>query len=275
MSTMESPTSRCTSSADEPLDDEFVAEQFRAYRATGDRSIRNALVDEHRWIAVRCARRFMARGEPLDDLLQVAQLGVLKAVERFDPGHGAAFPSFAVPTVMGELRRHFRDHTWAMRVPRRLKELHVSLGRTAEQLRHTLGRQPTVDELADELRVTPDDVLDALEAGAAYRSSPLDRTDDDDEREHAALGEVDVELDRADDRLAVRGLLESLAPRERTIVYLHFFGSLTQQEIGERLGLSQVHVSRLLCRSLEELRAGLDRQELEQLRAGLDADESE
>jgi RNA polymerase sigma-B factor len=255
---MASPTSPSTSSAEEPLDDEVVAEQFRAYRTTGDRSIRNTLVEEHRWIAVRCARRFIARGEPLDDLLQVAQLGVLKAVERFDPAHGAAFPSFAVPTVMGELRRHFRDHTWAMRVPRRLKELHVSLGRAAEQLRHSLGRQPTVDELAEELRVTPDDVLDAFEAGAAYRSSPLDRGDDDDEREPAVLGEVDVELDRADDRIGVRRLLETLAPRERTIVYLHFFGSLTQQEIGERLGLSQVHVSRLLRRSLEELRADLD-----------------
>ncbi len=255
---MASPTSPSKSSAEEPLDDEVVAEQFRAYRTTGDRSIRNTLVEEHRWIAVRCARRFMARGEPLDDLLQVAQLGVLKAVERFDPAHGAAFPSFAVPTVMGELRRHFRDHTWAMRVPRRLKELHVSLGRAAEHLRHSLGRQPTVDELAEELRVTPDDVLDAFEAGAAYRSSPLDRADDDDEREPAVLGEVDIELDRADDRMGVRRLLETLAPRERTIVYLHFFGSLTQQEIGERLGLSQVHVSRLLRRSLEELRVGLD-----------------
>jgi RNA polymerase sigma-B factor len=255
---MAPPTSRCTSSPDEPLDDEVVAGQFRAYRATGDRSIRNTLVDEHRWIALRCARRFAARGEPLDDLLQVAQLGVLKAVERFDPDHGAAFPSFAVPTVMGELRRHFRDHTWAMRVPRRLKELHVSLGRAAEHLRHSLGRQPTVDELAQELRVSPDDVFDALEAGAAYRSTPLDRTEDDDEREPAALGAADVELDRADDRLAVRRLLDSLAPRERTIVYLHFFGSLTQQEIGERLGLSQVHVSRLLRRSLEELRSELE-----------------
>jgi RNA polymerase sigma-B factor len=244
--------------ADEPLDDELVAEQFRSYRASGDRSLRNTLVEEHRWIAVRCARRFIARGEPLDDLLQVAQLGVLKAVERYDPDHGAAFPSFAVPTVMGELRRHFRDRTWAMRVPRRLKELHVSVGRAAEQLRHTLGRQPTVDELAAELRVTPDEVLEAFEAGAAYRSSPIDRADDDDDREPAVLGAVDVELDRADDRMAVRRLLGSLAPRERTIVYLHFFGSLTQQEIGDRLGLSQVHVSRLLRRSLEELRSGLD-----------------
>jgi RNA polymerase sigma-B factor len=240
-------------------DDAPVLERFREYRRTGDRSNRNALVEEHRWIAIRCARRFDGRGEPLDDLIQVAQLGVLKAVERFDPEHGAAFASFAMPTVMGELRRHFRDRTWSIGVPRRLKELHVSLARAVEQLSHTRGRQPTIDELARELHVTPEDILEALDAGAAYRTSPISRPEDvDDDREPAVLGEEDRELDRADARMAVRRLMDSLPPRERTIVYLRFFGSLTQQEIADRLGLSQVHVSRLLRQCLSELKSSLD-----------------
>jgi RNA polymerase sigma-B factor len=240
-------------------DDDEVLERFREYRRSDSRAARNLLVEDHRWIAVRCARRFEGRGEPFEDLVQVAQLGVLKAVERFDPDHGAAFPSFAMPTVMGELRRHFRDRTWSLGVPRRLKELHVSLARAVEHLSHTLGRQPTVDELATELRVTPEEVLEALDAGAAYRTAPLSRPDDaDEEREPAVLGEDDGELVRADARMAVRRLLATLPARERTIVYLRFFGSLTQQEIAERLGMSQVHVSRLLRQCLGQLRSMLD-----------------
>jgi RNA polymerase sigma-B factor len=239
-------------------DDDSVLERFREYRRTGDRAIRNALIEEHRWIALRCARRFEGRGEPIDDLIQVAQLGVLKAVERFDPDHGAAFPSFAMPTVMGELRRHFRDRTWSVGVPRRLKELHVSLGRAVEQLNHALGRQPTVEELAAELRVTHDEVLEALDAGAAYRTAPIARPDDDSDREPAMLGEEDGELSLVDSRMAVRRLLGTLAARERTIVYLRFFGSLTQQEIAERLGMSQVHVSRLLRQCMSRLQSVLE-----------------
>jgi RNA polymerase sigma-B factor len=256
---VESLTSASTSSSNRRRDEVPIADRFRAYRSSGDRTIRNALVEDHRWIAVQCARRFAARGEPLDDLLQVAQLGVLKAVERFDPDVGVAFPSFAMPTVLGELRRHFRDATWSLRVPRRLKELHVSLMRSAEHLRHTLGRQPTVDELAEELRITTDEVLEVLDAGAAYRTAPITPADDDqdDDREPAALGEIDGEFEHADNRMAIRLLLERLEPRERTIVYLRFFGSLTQQEISDRLGLSQVHVSRLLRRSLDQLHAAV------------------
>jgi len=238
--------------------DDAILDRFRDYRRTGDRTARNRLVEDHRWIALRCARRFEGRGEPLDDLIQVAQLGVLKAVERFDPDHGAAFPSFAMPTVMGELRRHFRDRTWSVGVPRRLKELHVSLARAGERLNHTLGRQPTVEELADELRVTPDDILEALDAGAAYRTAPITRPEDDSDREPAVLGEEDDELAQVDSRMAVRRLLDTLPPRERTIVYLRFFGSLTQQEIAERLGMSQVHVSRLLRQCMSTLQSALD-----------------
>jgi RNA polymerase sigma-B factor len=240
-------------------DNEAILERFRDYRRSGDRSLRNELVEDHRWIAIRCARRFERRGEPLDDLVQVAQLGVLKAVERFDPEHGAAFPSFAMPTVMGELRRHFRDRTWSVGVPRRLKELHVSLARAVEHLGQTLGRQPKVEELASELGVSVDEILEALDAGAAYRAAPLSRPDDnDEEREPAALGEEDVGLADADLRLAARRLIATLPQRERTIVYLRFFGGLTQQEIAERLGMSQVHVSRLLRQCLARLRSELE-----------------
>jgi RNA polymerase sigma-B factor len=240
------------------VDPEGELERFRAYRDTGDRSIRNALIEDHRWIAVRGARRFEGRGEPLDDLVQVAMFGLLKAVERFDPDRGVRFPAFAMPTVVGELRRHFRDHTWSVRVPRRLKELHVSVGRAVEELRTANARQPTVDELARHLHVTADDILEALEAGAGYRAGPLTVGDGSEGEREVVLGEDDDELVHAEDRMAVRRLLGALAPRERTIVYLRYFGELTQQEIGERLGMSQVHVSRLLRQSLQQLRSGVD-----------------
>jgi RNA polymerase sigma-B factor len=243
-------------------EDDSILERFAEYRRTGDRSLRNALVEHHRWIAIRCARRFEGRGEPLEDLIQVAQLGVVKAVERYDPEHGAAFPSFAMPTVMGELRRHFRDRTWSLGVPRRLKELHVSLTRAVEQLNHSLGRHPTVDELARELQVTPEEILEGLDAGVAYRTAPLTRPDDDDDRELAMLGEEDGQLGTADTRMAVRLLLDTLPQRERTIVYLRFFRSLTQQEIADRLGMSQVHVSRLLRNTLARLKSSLDEDSL-------------
>jgi RNA polymerase sigma-B factor len=235
--------------------DAGILDRFREYRRTGERSIRNELIEAHRWIAVRCARRFEGRGEPLDDLEQVAQLGVLKAVERFDPDRGTAFSSFAMPTVTGELRRHFRDTTWSVNVPRRMKELHVALSGATETLLHELGRQPSVNELADHLHVTVDDVLDALEAGSAYRAGRLAREDDEgSDVEVAAARDDDAALVDAADRIAVRRLLGALKQRERTIVYLRFFGGLTQEEIAERVGMSQVHVSRLLRASLTRLR---------------------
>src|SRR5688572_16111895 len=137
-----------------------VVERFARYRTSGDRQLRNQLIEEHRWIAVHCARRFANRGEPLDDLIQVGQLGVLKAVERFDPTIGVSFTTFAIPTVMGELRRHFRDATWAVRVPRKIKDLHVELGSTVEFLTNGLGRAPRVGEIARHMGVTEDEVLE-------------------------------------------------------------------------------------------------------------------
>src|SRR3954453_4706304 len=163
--------------------------RFRRLRETGDRRLRNELIEDHRWVAVRCARRFDHRGEPLDDLIQVGQLGLLKAVERFDPDVGVSFASYAIPTVMGELRRHFRDATRAIKVPRRVKDLHVDLGNAVDFLSAEHGHPPPPNEIAEHLGGTVDAVLEAIEAGGAYRTSPLVSANDDDDgrREATAL----------------------------------------------------------------------------------------
>jgi RNA polymerase sigma-B factor len=239
-----------------PSDRDEIIERFVRYRATGDRRLRNELIEEHRWVAVHCARRFSNRGEPLDDLIQVGMLGVLKAAERFDPDVGVSFTTFAIPTVMGELRRHFRDTTWAVRVPRRMKDLHVEIGAAVEFLTGELQRAPKVDELAKHLGVTEDQVLETMEASGAYRAGPLTAPADDERdgpSESEAVGEIDRDLVQADDRLTVRAMLRGLAPRERRIVYLRYFDGLSQSEIAALVGVSQVHVSRLLRASIERL----------------------
>jgi RNA polymerase sigma-B factor len=240
--------------------DPAVLDAFDRYRATGDRDVRNQLIQQHHWIAVHCARRFANRGEPLDDLIQVGQLGVLKAVDRFDPEIGLSFTAFAMPTVLGELRRYFRDSTWAVRVPRRIKELHVELGATVEFLTNKLGRAPRVGELASHMGVDEETVLDAIEAGNAYRSAPLVPVGDENHvtSDAEAVGIDDEELSGMDLRVDVRRLLRRLQSRERRIVYLRFFEGLSQSEIAEQVGVSQVHVSRLLRASIESLRCGAD-----------------
>ncbi len=236
--------------------DDATRARFAEYRKTGDRRLRNALVEDHRWLAEVAARRFTNRGEPLDDLLQVALLGLVKAVERFDPGFGSAFASFALPTLFGELRRHFRDTTWSVHVTRRAKELHLEMGGVVEQLTGDLGRSPLPVEVAAAMNATVDDVIQATEAGNAYRSSPLDaRTGEDSGPEHAALAFDDQGLAVADARVALQQLMARLAPRERRILELRFFAERTQSEIAEEIGISQVHVSRLLRASLDQLRA--------------------
>jgi RNA polymerase sigma-B factor len=238
-------------------EDPELVDLFAEYRHTNDPSLRHRLIEAHRWVALYCARRFANRGEPLDDLIQVGMLGVLKAFDRFDPDQGASFTTYAIPTVMGELRRHFRDTTWAVRVPRRIKDLHVELGAAIEFLTSRLGRTPRVPDLAEHLGISEEQVLEALEARSAYRADPLVSTSDDDPgsgNEADAVGEVDADLLYADDRMAVRAMLRWLAPRERRIIYLRFFQGLSQSEIAEEVGVSQVHVSRLLRSSLERLR---------------------
>jgi RNA polymerase sigma-B factor len=237
--------------------------RFARYRTSGDRNLRNSLIEEHRWVAVHCARRFNNRGEPLDDLIQVAQLGLLKAVERFDPEVGVSFASFAIPTVLGELRRHFRDKTWAVKVPRRVKDLHVELAPAIDQLSGELGRTPKPHELASHLGVDVDAVLEALDAGAAYRTAPLATPSGGDagsesRTEDARLKVDDDELLGADNRLLIRNLLQRLPDRERKILELRFYQELSQSEIAAEVGVSQVHVSRLLRSSLALLQRELD-----------------
>jgi RNA polymerase sigma-B factor len=232
-------------------------EMFRRFRTSRDRQVRNQLVERHRWLAIHCAKQFSDKGEPFDDLVQVALLGVLKAVERFDPDYGAAFATFAVPTITGELRRHFRDTTWAVHVPRRARDLQHTVRRATDELGHLLGRSPTVAEIAEHAGVTAEDVLDALEAARCYRNAPLVAGGDDDDIEIAALGEDEHGLDAVDAAETVEQLLLVLAPRERRIVELRFVHGYTQSRIAELVGVSQVQVSRLLRASLATMRESL------------------
>jgi len=230
--------------------------KFREYRRTGDRAIRNELVEEFAPLGYGCARRFANRGEPLDDLRQVALLGILKAVERFDPERGLPVPAFAVPTVLGELRRHFRDKGWMMRVPRRLQELHLQLDDIVTTLSQRHGRAPTTAEVAEAAGVAEEDVLEAMEAGHCYRPSSIDAATPDTEPASATLGTRDLRFNAVEDRATITHLLERLSPRERRVVYLRFFEDRTQSEIAKEIGVSQMHVSRLLSRSLATLGSG-------------------
>jgi RNA polymerase sigma-B factor len=226
---------------------------FAEYQRTGDRAIRNQLIERYRRLAEFLARRFTNRGEPLDDLRQVAFVGLLKAVERFDPSRGLQFSSFATPTINGELKRYFRDKGWAVHVPRRLQELHLQLDRTTADLNQELGRPPTPGEIAARAGVTVEDILEGMEAGGMYRLAPLDAGSDEHEGAGATVGERDAEIDAVDDRVVVERLLQALPERERHIVFLRFFEGRTQAEIADTVGISQMHVSRLLMKSLEAL----------------------
>ncbi|MEJ3654532.1 SigB/SigF/SigG family RNA polymerase sigma factor [Actinomycetes bacterium KLBMP 9759] len=223
--------------------------------------LRDELVTGFLPIAQHIARRFSNRGEPLDDLVQVATVGLINAVDRFSPERGSDFFSFAVPTISGEVRRHFRDLGWSMRVPRRLKDLHVSINSAVSYLSQHLGRAPKPSEIAEHLGIPVAEVLEGLEASEAYRSSSLDEMLSS-EQGSATVGELvgaaDAELDRVDFRQALRPVLAELAERERTIVMLRFFGNMTQTQIADKVGISQMHVSRLLAQTLDRLRSRLD-----------------
>jgi RNA polymerase sigma-B factor len=216
---------------------------------------RDALILEHLPLVRALARRYADRGEPLDDLIQVGTVGLIKAVDRFDPAKGVDFRSFAAPTVLGEIRRHFRDRTWAMKVPRGLKDDYATVNAAVARLSASLGRTPTVAEVAEACEVSTERVLDALEAHSAYRprslSQPL-RPGDEDSAPDVACEESGYEL--AEDRSLVAEGLRALAPRERVILHLRFEKGLLQSEIAARVGISQMHVSRLIARSLETLR---------------------
>jgi RNA polymerase sigma-B factor len=236
---------------------EKLRAKFIQYRKNGDRKTRNELIEAHKSLASHLARRFANRGEPFDDLLQVAYLGMLKAVERFDPDRNLEFSTFATATVEGELKRHFRDKTWSVRVPRRPQELHLRLGNVINELSQKLTRPPRVPEVAAELGVREEEVLEAMEVGGAYRSSSLDSRPSDSHDSttlERRLGTADHGFDLAEHRVLLERVLADLPERERTIVELRFFEDMTQTEIAQHVGISQMHVSRLLSRTLLQLR---------------------
>ena len=242
-----------------PDDGENEHDAFVELRRTNDPKLRDRLVEDHLWLARHCARRFSGRGESPDDLTQVANLALVKAVDRFDPTFHVRFTTFAVPTIIGELRRHFRDRTWSMRVSRRLKDLHLELRAASEELTHILGHAPSVAELADELDVTVEEVLEAMEAGASYRSASLDASPSGAEGSEVLVpGDEDEGIVNAPERVAVQESLASLSQRDRRVIYLRFYLGMTQSEIAEEVGVSQVHVSRIVRAALETLAEELD-----------------
>jgi len=223
--------------------------------------LRARLVTELLPLAEHIATRFSGRGEPREDLVQVARIGLINAVDRFDPGRGHDFLSFAVPTVMGEVRRHFRDTGWSVRVPRRLKELHVSLSQGTAALSQRLGRAPTPTELAEYLDLEVNDVREGLLAGQAYQTLSVDKPVHENATEALSLadtiGEEDHDMALVETHEALQPLLRELPKRERAILVMRFFGGYTQTQIAERIGISQMHVSRLLSQTLEQLRGKL------------------
>jgi RNA polymerase sigma-B factor len=219
-------------------------------------ALRDQLVRMHLPLVEHLARRFRNRGEPLDDLTQVATIGLIKSVDRFDVDRGVEFSTYATPTVVGEIKRHFRDKGWAVRVPRRLQELRLSLTSATGELSQRHGRAPTVHELAEHLHISEEEVLEGLESANAYSTLSLDVPDTDDESPAVAdtLGSEDEALEGVEYRESLKPLLEQLPPREKTILLLRFFGNMTQSQIAQEVGISQMHVSRLLARTLAQLR---------------------
>ncbi len=245
-------------------DKDALGRTFVEFASSRSPVLRDELIEAHLGLAEYLARRFSNRGEPLDDLVQVASLGLVKAVERFDPGRGLEFTTFATPTIVGELKRHFRDKGWAVRVPRRVQELHLRVTGVIDDLQLTLGRSPTVAEIAVRAGTSEDEVIEAVDAGSAYRSASLDAGRGDDEESPGLigqLGDLDPGLVRAESRAGLHPLLAQLPEREQLMLFLRFYEGKTQSEIAQRLGISQMHVSRLLSRSLERLRELAERQD--------------
>jgi RNA polymerase sigma-B factor len=235
-----------------------IEELFRRNRAAPDPALVEELVRRFEPLTRSVARRYHSRGEPLEDLIQVANVGLLKAISRFDPDRGFAFTSFATPTMLGELKRYFRDSGWAVHVPRGVKERAVELARVTEKLSSQLGHSPSVTELAAGLGATEEQTLEALEAYHARHAAPLDHgSDDDDNRElrsAAVLGAVDERLEQAEYLTMIAQGVETLSDSDRTILYLRFEQDLTQSEIARRVGTSQMQVSRLLRAAIEKIR---------------------
>ena len=242
-----------------------IRELFREYKKAGNEDerarSRERLVDHHIGLVEFLARRFRNRGEPLEDLIQVGTIGLLKAIDRFDLEREVEFSTYATPTIVGELKRHFRDKGWAVRVPRPLQELHLELTKVVGHLGQELGRSPTVSEIATEMSVSEETVLEGLEIAQAYSlasiDAPIDGGDGDTTSFAEQMGGEDEHLENLEYRASLAPEIAKLPERERKILYLRFFKAMTQSEIADRLGISQMHVSRLLNRTLSQLREAL------------------
>jgi RNA polymerase sigma-B factor len=219
-----------------------------------ERDARDELVRRHGGLAEGLARRFRGRGE-LDDLTQVALLALVKAIDRFDPERGVPFTAFAAATIVGELKRHLRDTAWAVRVPRRLQEVGLQVDRTITQLTQHLGRAPTVREVSRETGLSEDDVLEGLEVGGAFEAESLDASRPDGTgAARREPGSIDENMELLEEWETVAEAIRALPERERTILYLRFFRGMSQSQIASEIGISQMHVSRILARRLAELR---------------------
>jgi len=235
-----------------------VATLLVAYHREGDGDARDRAIVELMPLVRALASRYSGRGEPLEDLVQVGMVGLIKAVDRFDVERGVEFSSYAVPTIVGEIRRHFRDKAWAMHVPRRLKELGVKLSRVLGELTTELGRSPTIAELAEAIGEDEEDVIDALDSAQAYSTRSLHSPFDDGESLIDQLGDDEPGYEWVEQDSLLAAGLEALDERERRIVELRFFEEMTQSQIAAEIGISQMHVSRLLRRSLAVMRGRLD-----------------
>jgi RNA polymerase sigma-B factor len=231
---------------------------FQAYLERGDLSARERLVERFLPLARQLARRYGSAGEPIDDLVQVASLGLVKAIDRYEPDRGTAFSSFAVPTILGEIKRHFRDTGWTVRVPRAIQERRLKVNRAIPVLTGRLGRSPTTAEIAEHIESTSEDVLEALEAAVAYEPVSLDTTpgaDDDDDTWAQSVGTEDPGYTIVEYGATLAPALKALPERERLILHMRFVEDMTQSQIAERIGISQMHVSRLIRKALEVMRS--------------------
>ena len=245
----------------------LVKELFAQYLQTGSTEIRDQLVELHLYLVDFLAKRFKNRGESLDDLIQVATIGLIKAIDRYDPGRQVEFTTYATPTIVGTLKRHFRDSKWAIRVPRRLQELNLQVNEIISTLTQDLKRAPSIAEIAEALKVSEEEIIEAMETSKAYTLISLDSERSDENDEDFSLidfiGEEDKEITGYNERASLVNIMKDVGQQEKKLLYFRFIKGLTQTEIAEQLGISQMHVSRLLRRTLDLLRQKMIEEERE------------
>jgi RNA polymerase sigma-B factor len=243
-------------------DKERTRELFRRYKEEGDEEAREQLIVSHLNLVRFLASKFKNRGEPLDDLIQVGTIGLIKAIDRFDPSRGLEFTTFATPTILGEIKRHFRDKGWSVRVPRRLQELSAKVNQVTDELTKELQRSPSVEEIANALGTSVDEVLEAMESSSAYSSVPLEGTGSNSDDDAPSVIDhyitEDENLASSDDRMVIEDAIRDFSPREQDIIRMRFIEGMTQVEIAKKLGISQVQVSRLLRRTLKKVQEKID-----------------